>query len=654
MTRNDSVHEGPTIGGGLTRRQGLLVLGMILLVCAAAYLPGVHGGFVFDDYPNIVDNVDLHVTQGKADWIKAALSSPSSDLQRPLAMLSFAANHYFTGLAPGPMKATNIFIHLLNVVLVYALAATLCRALPAAQAPEPAQRRVVAAFVAAAWALAPINLMAVLYAVQRMESLCHLFVFAGLLLYVAGRLRQRAGAAGMALIGLGIVGGIGLGVLSKESAVLLPVYAFSLEFTLFRFRSAGAIDKRIVLTFVLVLLLPALVGMIWLLPRMLDPSAWVSRDFTLTERLLTEAHVLWDYFRWIVLPDLGTLSLYHDDYPIARDGLSSPGTLAAVAGLATLVFASVWLSARRPLCAVGLQWFVAAHLLTATVIPLELVFEHRNYFASLGLFLAVADLLLLAPQAPQLRRSATVLAAGLLLFWGATTALRVREWSDPIRFAVSEAEKHPLSARATYDRAQAWIAITGFHADAATTPQVFEALASARAAPRGSILPEHATLVFAARSGVPLKPEWWRSLQDKLAGHAPGPQDISALAAMTNCVLENLCRFPVDEMLRSFGLALSHQPSGKLLSVYANYVLNVLGDSALALRLLEDAIALEPKESEHRVGMARVLIALNRFDAAQAQIDELRRLGRFGQYRDKAELLEQRLAAQRKKVLLHD
>ena len=171
------------------------------------------------------------------------LSSPSSDLQRPLAMLSFAANHYFTGLAPGPMKTTNILVHLFNTVLVFGLLTTLCRALPGTDEAGARRRRFVVLFCSAGWALAPINLMAVLFVVQRMESLCHLFVFAGLWLYISGRLRQRDGRGGLWLVLLGLIGGTGLGVLAKESAVLLPVYALSLELTLFQFRSNGARDR---------------------------------------------------------------------------------------------------------------------------------------------------------------------------------------------------------------------------------------------------------------------------------------------------------------------------------------------------------------------------------------------------------------------------
>ena len=73
---------------------------------------------------------------------------------------------------------------------------------------------------------------------------------------------------------------------------------------------------------------------------------------------------------------------------------------------------------RRPLLALGIAWFLGAQLLTATIVPLELVFEHRNYFASLGVCLAVADLLLLAPRSEGLRRLGALLALLALLALG--------------------------------------------------------------------------------------------------------------------------------------------------------------------------------------------------------------------------------------------
>ena len=55
-------------------------------VVVFAYWPGLHGGFVFDDYANIVQNSALRVDMrsGAQEWLAAVFSSPASDLQRPL------------------------------------------------------------------------------------------------------------------------------------------------------------------------------------------------------------------------------------------------------------------------------------------------------------------------------------------------------------------------------------------------------------------------------------------------------------------------------------------------------------------------------------------------------------------------------------------
>src|SRR5688572_8893172 len=96
-----------------------LVPAALLAAVALIYWPGLGGGFVFDDYPNIVDNVQLHVSGTSwHEWIAAMFSSTAGAVQRPLAMLTFALNHYFTGLDPRAMKLTNIAIHVLNTALV--------------------------------------------------------------------------------------------------------------------------------------------------------------------------------------------------------------------------------------------------------------------------------------------------------------------------------------------------------------------------------------------------------------------------------------------------------------------------------------------------------------------------------------------------------
>ena len=66
-------------------------LALVVLV-AALYWPGRGGGFVFDDFPNIVDNAALHVSGwNRHAWLGAMFSSDSGIGHRPLAMLDNAA-----------------------------------------------------------------------------------------------------------------------------------------------------------------------------------------------------------------------------------------------------------------------------------------------------------------------------------------------------------------------------------------------------------------------------------------------------------------------------------------------------------------------------------------------------------------------------------
>jgi hypothetical protein len=616
----------------------------ILVVTALVYLPGIRGGYVFDDYPNIVDNLALHVTSlSWNDWIAAMLSSPASNLHRPLAMLTFAVNLYFTGLDPVPMKLTNIAIHLLNVLLVFGLIRSLLS--PVFTGNDGMRRRIdwAALFASACWALHPINLMAVLFIVQRMESLCHVFVFAGLWAYVAGRVRQQRGASGWSLVLTGLVGGTAVGLLAKESAVLLPVYALCLETCIFGFRGATERrDPRMLWLYGGVLILPAIIGVAWLLPPLIHPGALSYRNFTIGQRLLTEPRVVLDYLRWILLPDLRQFGLDHDDYVVSYGLWNPPSTLLAILGIVALSAAAWFLHRRRPLVSLGILWFLSAQLLTATFIPLELVFEHRNYFASLGICVALADLLLLAPPA----RSAAPRAAAtaFVLLCATTTYMRASEWSNPVLFASTEAAKHPLSPRSTYSLARALVVATRYNPNSPLVAPSLAALDHARHIQDSGILPDQAALLFDAHIGRPIDPDLWTDMQAKLSHDPIGAQEISALRSLTDCAVARKCMFDPNAMLATFWAAMGRGDNPYILHVYGNYVLNVLGDDALAMRVWKQASMLAPNESQYRISVIKLLIAQGKYDEARADIAALRGLGGLSQHATEADVLDKRLS----------
>jgi len=619
-------------------------LGFVALT-AVIYAPGLAGSWLFDDYPNIVDNPGVQPRDASlGSLVRAALSSPSSEFKRPLASLSFAANYLAAGLNPYWMKFTNLVIHLFNGMAAYLLARALLR-----RFRNERQAGWLAALIAGAWLLLPINLTGVLYVVQRMESMANLFVLVGLLGYVHARTRQHGVASAerpvwpyYVLCAASLVFATALGLLAKETAVMLPLYAALAEWVMFGFRDGkGRPDRTIVGLFLVVLVLPLVVGLVWLLPGLLRPSSWSTRDFTLATRLLSEARIVTDYVGWTLLPSPEALSFYHDDFAPSSGLLHPWTTLAGMLALALLFAVAVWLRRRHPLVALGILLFLGCHLLTGTILPLELVYEHRNYFASFGLLLAVIPLLAApghrADTEPATATGRThalpmalprhVALGMLLLFWTAQTALTAYAWGDPLRLAAELAGRAPLSPRAQYELGRTYIIYSHYDPASPFTRLAYPPLERAAALPDSSILPEQAMIFMNSRMGLPLKDMWWNSMIAKLRARKSGVQDESSLGALTQCAREGLCPLPEERMEEAFDAALSHpRPSARLLATYSDYAWNVLEEHALGERMIAKAVRADPSEPAYRITLARMLLAQQRYAEADEVIDQLQAL----------------------------
>ena len=627
----------------------VLAMCTLLLATIVVYWPGLSGGYVFDDYPNIVENTALHVsTLQWKDWVAALLSAPASNLPRPIAMLSFALNIFFTGLDPVPMKVTNLVVHLANVLLTFMLTRLILQQLVNARESPPVSPDLVAVAITALWALNPINLMGVLFVVQRMESLANLFVLSGLVIYAMQRRSTISGTpvkAGRVLSSL-LVFTI-FGSLTKESAVVLPLYALCLEVCIFQFRAeAGRIEFRLRNGMFAIVAAAALVGIPWLAIQSFDPGAYANRDFTMGERLLTEPRVLIQYIVWILVPNIGELGLYHDDYVKSVSLLQPISTIIAIV-VVTVLPMIAWTTRRRwPLASLGVFWFFSAHMLTATLLPLELVFEHRNYFASLGVILVLGQIFMSISASPRSRLLGLAVFCAMAFAFGGLTMLRAYEWRNAVIFAVSEANKHPLSPRATYSLGWILATATGYKATSPLIEPAFAALDRARALSNSNILPDQAALVLASRARLPLDPRWWNHMKVRLSLGPIGPQETGALAALVTCEINSLCAFPPDQMLQTFAAALSRGAHPEVLNIYANYALNSLGDSELALRLWREAKSANPAEPQYRIALIKVYISEGDFVAANQEIAELGHLGYAGQFEALTAKMRARMRAQ--------
>jgi hypothetical protein len=607
-----------------SRRRSLSIavfLGAVLALTALVYWPGLSGGYVFDDYPNIVENPAVHVKTLDGPSLRAAaLASPSPVLLRPLSMLTFGIDWYVGSGDPAQMKRVNLAIHLANGLLVFLLVRRLARrATFGGRLRDRSSADVLALCVAAAWLLAPINFTAVAYIVQRMESLCQLFVLGGLYGYIAARERMLAGDGGLVAAIAAMIGGTVLGALAKESAVLLPLYCGIAEWCLFGFRGADRRgDARVKAMFVVLLLIPGIAAAGLALTQALSPGAWSNRPFTLGERLLTEPRVLFDYIRWSLLPSADALALYHDSLRVSTGLLSPATTLACLAGLVILATAGVIVRQRQPLVAIGIGWFLGAHLLTATVIPLELVFEHRNYFASVGLYLAVFSLVLPGPRA-SMAVARAIACAGIVILFAIVTRVRALDWSNPVAFATSEAAKSPDSPRTAYELARTYVVVSRYDPQSPLLPEAFRSMEHAASMSGADALPDQGLLMLYGRLHRPVPAEVWERLQHKLLSQPLSAQNVSALHSISKCAIDGDCDFPAEYMVATFVAALTRSPNAtNVLSIYANYAINVLHDTTLAIDLARHSVEVDPRSLQARKNLLLLLRESGHRDEALA------------------------------------
>ena len=127
-------------------------------------------------------------------------------------------------------------------------------------------------------------------------------------------------------------------------------------------------------------------------------AGYAGREFSLEERLLTQGRLLWRYLAWILLPNITDMGFQHDDIPIST-GLFQPlTTLLSLIAWVVLLALSFVLRRRYPLLLLYVLFFLVGHSMESTILPLEMVYEHRNYLPSMPVCLLLASILILPPD----------------------------------------------------------------------------------------------------------------------------------------------------------------------------------------------------------------------------------------------------------------
>ncbi|HZR02465.1 MAG TPA: hypothetical protein VFA81_04740 [Burkholderiales bacterium] len=435
----------------MTRRD---LFGFALLIATAAltlaiYWPALSGPFLFDDTLNLDD---LAAVGGVTDWPSFALwvlGGTAGPLGRPIALASFLVNDNAWPSDAWSFKYTNLMLHLAAGLLAFWFLAELSQRLGSEQARR--RGRIAAALAACIWLIHPMQVATVMFVIQRMTILGTAFMLAGGTMWLKGaRIAATHPIKGSSLMLAGLGGFGSLAILSKETGALLPCYLAVIACCMPVIDMRSPMLRRM---HWLTLLAPPLLAIAYFTVEHRSlADAFVIREFTPLQRVMTEPMILWGYARDLLVPDL-RIGLYFDDLTAARSLIDPPWAgLALIGWIAAVVLAVRW-RRQQPVASLAILWFLIGHSLEAGPFSLELAFLHRNYLPMIGPLFAGAFYLL------GTERRLLAGAAGAA-FGGACvliTAINAITWGNEGLLLNTWAEQRPASQRAQQAAASFWL-----------------------------------------------------------------------------------------------------------------------------------------------------------------------------------------------------
>jgi tetratricopeptide (TPR) repeat protein len=434
---------------------------LIAALGAIVYSNAFDGAFHFDDYLNIVDNPAVKNMRYIAEpsRAKAPLGLMGNELfftfkNRIVGFFTFALNYSANGLDVTGYHVVNLSVHLLNALLVYMLVVLTFRTPHLASSPLRKHSRHIAFLTALFFVSHPVQTQAVTYISQRFTSLVALFYLLSLTGYIASRLSVRKGSR-HAFYALSIVSAV-LAMKTKEVAFTLPMAIALFESMFFK----GPARRRILL------LLPILLSMLIIPLSSIDfdrPVGEALAGATRTQHgisrhdyLMTQFRVIVTYLRLLALPVNQNLDY---DYRVFHS-FFDPQVLSSFLLLSCIFSLGVYLFYRpripdgpSRLLSFGVLWFFLTLSIESSIIALaDVIFEHRLYLPSLGVFLTLSTgaLFCIERIGNKKARKVLVVSLALIIFtlsyasysrnsvWRSETSL----WQDAVRKSPGKARVH--------------------------------------------------------------------------------------------------------------------------------------------------------------------------------------------------------------------
>jgi len=579
------------------RRHGwrlLAIWGLVLI----AYSNASQAGLVFDN--SAIIGRDPRIRQATAQNIGAIVdggyryTNPNDGLYRPLTTFTYLLNYavFGNGTRPAGYHWVNLAIHVINISLVYALGILILGETSPAWA------------LAALWGLHPVLTESVTNIVGRADLLAAFGVLAGLLCHVmaasAGGRRKFAWLAGVAVAQ-------GVGLFSKESAVVLPAVMLLYDLTCVdraRWRARApayvALALPVAAFFLLRMRVHPHMAIGFAENPLINAGFWTAR--------MTAVHVIGKLVGLFLWPARLSADYSYNAVPLFDWSLTWEDAEALLA-LAVCVGGAVlaWLLVRggrvgKPMLFFLIFFFVTASPTSNLIVLIGSIMAERFlYLPSVGLAgLLVAGVVALGRRLP-LRRPADARVAwaslGIAcLALAARTYARNSDWKDEVSLWTSATEVCPNSGKAHYNLGQALQHIPG---------RLDDAIAEYRTALRidPSDAESHTNLGNALAATPARLPEAIAEYQAALRvnpGRAEPHNDLgNALAAVPD-------RLP--EAIAEYQAALRIQPqNAEMRYNLANALTRIPGRVSEAIAEYQAALRIDPGHADAHANLAKTL-----------------------------------------------
>lgn len=410
----------PTLSiSGVLSRSTLTGVGLAALVVAVYWQAFGFDFVTYDDPSYVTDN--YHVFEGfSRDSLVWAFTTNHVGHWHPLTWLSLMLDCHFFGIDPAAHHRTSVLIHAASTVMLFLV----LRYMTASTWPS--------AFVAALFAIHPLNVQSVAWIAERKNVLSTFFWIATMGAYARYTRVRGVGPYGTVLLLFA------LGLMSKAMLVTLPCVLLLLDYwPLRRIRierlpwrgTFHALWPRVVEKIPLFAMAAAAsVAAYWA-----QHSAGAVSDAESTPFSLRMANLLISYVAY-VLKMVWPFSLaFHYPYPHDAIGLFRAGFCALVLLGLTAWALRHWRT--RPYLIVGWLWYAGTLVPVSGIVQVgsQAMADRFAYVPLIGLFVAIAwGLEDAMARFPALRRSLPVAAVAVLVLLTARTLNEIPNWRNDL------------------------------------------------------------------------------------------------------------------------------------------------------------------------------------------------------------------------------